>query len=154
MKLFSIQFYVHLYSGREHRLSRVNQLSLKIWNPLNFKSPTATDISILYFDKWFKEERNFCTVGSTLLNCWTEAEMPGNCKLLKERFDVEDQAFLRLIVAIDETWIRDFELELNSQFNKWRTTGSPRPKKFWQVQSKVEQMIYLFIFNSQENTKS
>ena len=42
MKLFSIQLYVHLYSGRERRLSFVNKLSLKICNPLNFKSPTAT----------------------------------------------------------------------------------------------------------------
>ena len=34
--------------------------------------------------------------------------------LLKERFDVEEQAFLRWIVAIDETWIRDFELKSQS----------------------------------------
>ena len=33
---------IHLYSGRERRLSSVNQLSLKICNPLNFTSPTAT----------------------------------------------------------------------------------------------------------------
>ena len=32
-----------LYLGRERRLSSVNQLSLKICNLLNFKSPTATD---------------------------------------------------------------------------------------------------------------
>ena len=50
--------------------------------------------------------------------------------LLTERFDVEDEAFLRRIVAIDETWIRDFEPEFNSQSNKWRLTGSPRKKKF------------------------
>ena len=34
--------------------------------------------------------------------------------MLKERFEVEDEAFLRRIVAIDETWIRDFEPELKS----------------------------------------
>ena len=33
---------IHLYSGIEHRLSSVNHLSLKICNPLNFKSQTAT----------------------------------------------------------------------------------------------------------------
>ena len=32
-----------MYSGRERRLSSVNQLSLKICNPLNFKSWTATE---------------------------------------------------------------------------------------------------------------
>ena len=36
--------------------------------------------------------------------------------LLKEKFDVEDQEFLRIIVAIDDTWIRDFEPELKSQY--------------------------------------
>ena len=50
--------------------------------------------------------------------------------LLKERLDVEDQAFLRRIVPIDETWIRDFASELKSQSNEWRAIGSPRPKKF------------------------
>ena len=44
-------------------------------------------------------------------------------------FDVEDQAFLRRIVAIDETWIRDFETDLKSQPNEWRARGSPRHKK-------------------------
>jgi len=35
--------------------------------------------------------------------------------LLKQRFNVEGQAFLYLIVAIDETWVRNFEPELKSQ---------------------------------------
>ena len=34
------------------------------------------------------------------------------------------------IVAIDETWVRDFEPELKSQSNEWRSPSSPRPKKF------------------------
>ena len=41
MKLFQYSV-IHLYSGRERRLTSVNQLSLKICNPLNFKSRTAT----------------------------------------------------------------------------------------------------------------
>ena len=48
--------------------------------------------------------------------------------LLNEIFYVEDQAYLRRIVAIDETWIRGFEPELKSYSNEWRTTGSLRPK--------------------------
>ena len=42
MKLFQYSV-IHLYSGRERRLSSVNQLSLKICNPLNFRSLAATD---------------------------------------------------------------------------------------------------------------
>ena len=45
--------------------------------------------------------------------------------LLKERFDVEDEAFLRRIVVTDEKWIRYFETELKSEPNEWRATGSP-----------------------------
>ena len=38
--------------------------------------------------------------------------------LLKQRFNVEVQAFLYRTVAIDETWVRDFEPELKSQSNE------------------------------------
>jgi hypothetical protein len=48
--------------------------------------------------------------------------------LLKQRFNVEGQAFLYRIVAIDEMWVRDFEPELKSQSNKY--PSSPQPKKF------------------------
>ena len=49
--------------------------------------------------------------------------------LLKEKFDDEDQAFMRRIVVSDEKWIRDFEPELKSKSKEWRATGSPRGKK-------------------------
>jgi len=45
------------------------------------------------------------------------------------------------IVAIDKTWVTDFELELKSQSNEWRSPSSSRPKKFRRVQSKVKQMM-------------
>ena len=45
------------------------------------------------------------------------------------------------MVAIDETWIRDFEPELKSQSSKWRDKCSPRPKKFKWAQSNVKQMM-------------
>jgi len=45
------------------------------------------------------------------------------------------------IVVIDETWVRDLELELKSQSNEWRSPSSPRPKKFRRTQSKVKQMM-------------
>ena len=50
--------------------------------------------------------------------------------LLKQRFNVEGQAFLYRTVAIDETWVRDFELELKSQSNEWLSPTSLQPKKF------------------------
>jgi len=50
--------------------------------------------------------------------------------LLKQRFNVEGQAFLYRIVATDETWVRDFEPELKSQSNEWRSPTSPLPKTF------------------------
>ena len=59
-------------------------------------------------------------MSSSLLDCWKEAEMPGYWNLAERNNDVEDQAFLRRIVSIDETWIMDFEPELKSQSNEWR----------------------------------
>jgi len=58
--------------------------------------------------------------------------------LLKQRFNVEVQAFLYRTVAIDETWVRDFEPELKSQLNEWRSPTFPRPKKCRRGQSKVK----------------
>jgi hypothetical protein len=51
--------------------------------------------------------------------------------LLKLRFHIaEGQAFLYQIVTTDKTLVRDFEPELKSQSNKWRSPNSLRPKKF------------------------
>jgi hypothetical protein len=61
--------------------------------------------------------------------------------LLKQRFKVEGQAFLYQIVTIDETWVGDFEKELKSQSNEWRSPTSLRPKKFRRAQSQVKQMM-------------
>jgi len=49
---------------------------------------------------------------------------------LLHRFREEGNEFLQKVVAIDETWIRDFEPELKSQSSDWRGKSSPRPKKF------------------------
>jgi len=47
---------------------------------------------------------------------------------LLHRFREEGKEFLQKVVAIDETWIWDFEPELESQSSEWRGKGSPRPK--------------------------
>jgi len=38
--------------------------------------------------------------------------------LLKQRFNIEGQAFLYQTVTTDKMWVRDFELELKSQSNE------------------------------------
>jgi len=53
-----------------------------------------------------------------------------NATLLKQRFNIEGQAFLYRIVTMDETWVRDFEPEMKSQSNEWRSPTPPCPKKF------------------------
>jgi hypothetical protein len=58
-----------------------------------------------------------------------------------QRFQQGDP-FLRRIVAIDETWIRDFEPELKSQSAQWKHPSSPRPSKCRRQQSKVKQMAF------------
>jgi transposase len=52
---------------------------------------------------------------------------------LLDRFCEEGNKFLQKVVAIDETWIRDFEPELKSQSSEWRGKGSPRLKKIQEV---------------------
>jgi hypothetical protein len=68
--------------------------------------------------------------------------------LLEQRFNVEGQAFLYRIVAIGETWVRDFEPKLKSQSNERRSTTSPRPKIFRQAQSKIKQLM-IFVYDHQ-----
>jgi len=65
---------------------------------------------------------------------------------LLHRFREEGNEFLQKVVAIDETWIRDFEPELKSQSSEWRGKGSPRPKKFKRAQSNVKQMM-IFVYD-------
>ena len=47
------------------------------------------------------------------------------------------------IVAIYETWIRDFEPQLKSQSSQWKHATSPRPKKCHCQQSKFKLMMIM-----------
>jgi len=47
---------------------------------------------------------------------------------LLRRYEAEGEQLLNRIVAIDETWIRDFESQLKSQSSQWKHATSPRPK--------------------------
>jgi hypothetical protein len=72
---------------------------------------------------------------------------------MKQRFNFEGQAFLYRIVAIDETWVKDFEPELKSQSNDWRSQNSARPQKFRQGQTKVKQMLIFLMITEQSSRK-
>jgi len=65
---------------------------------------------------------------------------------LLHRFREEGNEFLQKVVAIDKTWIRDFEHEFKSQSSGWRGKGSPRPKKFKRAQSNMKQMM-IFVYD-------
>jgi len=60
---------------------------------------------------------------------------------LLHRFREEGNEFLQKMVAIDETWIRNFEPQLKSQSIEWRGKSSPKPKEFKRVQSNVKQIM-------------
>ena len=53
---------------------------------------------------------------------------------------------LQRIVAIDETWIRSFELELKQQSSEWHTKDSPRPLKFCESQN-CPKMLMIFAYD-------
>lgn len=59
------------------------------------------------------------------------------------RYERELDDFLDRIVTIDESWMRDFEPELKSQSNEWRSKSSPRPKKVIRQQSKTKLMMIM-----------
>ncbi|GBL95670.1 hypothetical protein AVEN_100221-1 [Araneus ventricosus] len=46
-----------------------------------------------------------------------------------ERYECEGEAFLRRIIALDETWAKPYEPQLKRQSNEWRHYGSPRRSK-------------------------
>lgn len=60
---------------------------------------------------------------------------------LLARYENEGETFLGRIIAIDETWIRDFEPEMKSQNNVWKSPGSPRAQKVRRQQSKMKEMM-------------
>ena len=65
-------------------------------------------------------------------------------EVLLWRYKAESEQILNRIVAIHETWIRDFEPQLKFQFSQWKHATSPRPKKkLRRQQSKVKLMMIM-----------
>ncbi len=56
---------------------------------------------------------------------------------------------MKRTTAIDKIWIQDFESELNSQNNVWKSQTLPQPKKFYHSQSKVKQMM-IFVYDKEK----
>jgi hypothetical protein len=62
---------------------------------------------------------------------------------LLQRYEAGGEQFFKRSVAIDETWIQDFEPQLKSQSSQWKHATSPRPKKCHCQQSKVKFMMIM-----------
>jgi histone-lysine N-methyltransferase SETMAR len=67
---------------------------------------------------------------------------------LLRRYEAEVEQFFNRTVAIDETWIRDFETQLKSQSSQWKHSTSPRPKKCRRKQSKFKLMMIMYYDNN------
>ena len=71
------------------------------------------------------------------------------CKSHLSRFKHYGQAFLKRIVAVDETWARCYEPELKRHFAEWCGKEDKRPVKMRQSGSKLKQMI-IFAYSSEK----
>ena len=58
-----------------------------------------------------------------------------------QRYEHEREAFLRRIIAIDETWAKTYEPECQS--NEWRQHGSPRKQTIRPTPTNVKVMLIL-----------
>ena len=58
-------------------------------------------------------------------------------------YDSEGRNFLERIAAVDETWIRSYELEMRRQSTEWHTPCSPRPAKYRRQCSRKRQYCRL-----------
>lgn len=59
------------------------------------------------------------------------------CTALHERV-TNNPNFLSLLITGDKAWVQGFDLETKQMFVHWQTASSPRPKKAWQIKSKVK----------------
>ena len=52
---------------------------------------------------------------------------------LQERFEKEDEDFLKKIIIWDETWVHHYDPENKRQSVEYRHKESPQPKKFGRI---------------------
>ena len=82
-------------------------------------------------------------MGSASAERKTKAARKRVAEELLRRYEAEGEQFLNRTVAIDETWMRDFEPQLKSQSSQWKHATSPRPKKCRRQQLKVKLMMIM-----------
>lgn len=88
----------------------------------------SINISIMFFwQSIFAKEKNLRTVGSLLLDCWTEAETYWYCSVSEWKIYRWWLTLMTWIVDIYETCVGDFEPELRTQL-KWRSPHPCDPK--------------------------
>ena len=56
------------------------------------------------------------------------------------RHENEGNQFIKCVVAIDETWLRSYDQELNSQSSEWQYLSSPRSAKFPRTPGPLKQL--------------
>jgi len=59
--------------------------------------------------------------------------------LLERQNDILDR-----VITGDETWVYQYDPETKQQSAQWKTSNSPRPKKFHQSKSRVKRMLLTF----------
>ncbi|GFV26862.1 putative transposase [Trichonephila clavipes] len=45
---------------------------------------------------------------------------------------------MKLIITRDESWVYGYDPETKQQSSQWKTPGSPRPKKAWQIKNTLK----------------
>ena len=58
-------------------------------------------------------------------------------------YENKGDQFINRIVAIDETWLHIYELELKSESSKWHTPSSLKPAQFRRTQGTFKQIVMI-----------
>ena len=82
-------------------------------------------------------------MGSASAERRTERSSQEGRRKTARRYEAEGKQFFNRTVAIDETRIRDFELQLKSQSSQWKHATSPCPKKCRRQQSKFKLVMIM-----------
>ena len=70
----------------------------------------------------------------------TEEQKQRRVTICQDLLERQDDIFGRVITG-DETWVYQYDPETKRQNSQWKTTNSPRPKKFRRSKSRVKTML-------------